>query len=160
MVSFSRLMKEPLFLTDMSRRLCMASSREMLKSNLKKRRSRWCKNLSNLQPCSAIHGDHLFLANHWRFWKPEIGLWWKPLPLIELWIKVSLFDTGLSFGASVLVRLQDEGHIRVWAVLGAWRQLSTWEGEKKKKALFIRLPPPTAMTNNNTFYKTQGCKAT
>lgn len=49
------------------------------------------------------------------------------LPLIELRIEVSLFDTSFSFGAFVLVRLEAEGHVGIGAVFGAGWQLSTQE---------------------------------
>ncbi len=44
------------------------------------------------------------------------------LPLVEFWVEVSLLGGGSPLGGSLLVRQQDEGNIRVCAVLGAGRQ--------------------------------------
>ena len=47
-------------------------------------------------------------------------MWYRlVLPLIEFWVEVPLLGGGSSLGGGLLVRQQEEGNVRVSAVLGA-----------------------------------------
>lgn len=100
--SLSLLMKETLFFTDRSSLLCVDSSREKSKSNLQKERGQ-----TTMFPSSLSQAFHLFV-----------------LPLVEFGVEVSLLGGSPPLGGGLLVRQQDEGHIRVCPVLGAGCQRS------------------------------------
>lgn len=111
MVSFSRLMKEPLFLTDRSRRLCMASSSEKLKSNLKKRRYReW-----NISPTLQYHSE-------WSLFSSSVTT-------LRFCCTVKWGIIYLSLNSGLRSRFLTLVFLLVLLFLSGWRLKDTYESE-------------------------------
>lgn len=108
MSSLSRLMNDTLFFTDKSSLLWVDSSREKSKSNLwQKTKQKQDRNTWNTLFTRHTHTHRTFPR-----WLPP------SIPLIELWVEVSLLGGCLPLTGALLVRQQEQADVRVCPVLG------------------------------------------